>query len=100
MLIENVSQAIDLMGGEARVSRWLMVHRSELADMRRLNVVERGCFAQFFITLCRMGYTPAPRLFGLESWETVTMPGTTKRRNGTKASTRLAQFAASVNGST
>ena len=37
--------------------------------------VDRGCFAHFYVTLTALGHSPAPRLFGLRSWCSITMPG-------------------------
>jgi hypothetical protein len=43
--------------------------------MRCFGSVDRGFFAHFYFTLTALGHTPAPRLFGLRSWRSVTMPG-------------------------
>jgi hypothetical protein len=43
--------------------------------MRCFGSVDRGCFAHFYVTLTALGHSPAPRLFGLRSWRSITMPG-------------------------
>jgi hypothetical protein len=73
--IATVSDAVAIMGGDTHVARFLGVHRAEITRMRRGGAIDRGFFAQFFITLTRLGYEPAPALFGLRSWDTVTVPG-------------------------
>jgi hypothetical protein len=73
--IGTVAEAVAVMGGDATVARHLGVHRSELTRMRRAGIVDRGFFAQFFMTLTALGYSPRPELFGLQSWRTVVLPG-------------------------
>lgn len=73
--IGTVAEAVAVMGGDAKVARHLGVHRSELTRMRRAGAVDRGFFAQFFMTLTALGYAPRPELFGLQSWRTVVLPG-------------------------
>jgi hypothetical protein len=73
--ISTVDQAIEAMGGDDRVAKWLGTHKWEIDEMRQHGYVERGCFAHFYITLTARGYTPMPKLFGLRSWCQVTMPG-------------------------
>ena len=73
--IGTVAEAVAVMGGDVKVARHLGVHRSELTRMRRAGVVDRGFFAQFFMTLTALGYSPRPELFGLQSWRTVVLPG-------------------------
>jgi hypothetical protein len=71
--ISTVDQAIEAMGGDDRVAKWLDVDKSYLDGMRRCGIA-RGYFAHFFFSLTALGYTPTPKLFGLKSWRTVTMP--------------------------
>jgi hypothetical protein len=73
--IGTVAEAVAVMGGDVKVARHLGVHRSELTRMRRAGFVDRGFFAQFFMSLAALGYEPRPELFGLRSWRTVVLPG-------------------------
>jgi hypothetical protein len=43
--------------------------------MRHFGSVDRGFFAHFHLTLTALGHTPAPTLYGLKSWRSITMPG-------------------------
>jgi hypothetical protein len=73
--ITTVDQALEAMGGDDRVAKWLRVHPSEIDRMRRAGCVDRGFFAHFHLMLTALGHTPAPKLYGLKSWRAVTMPG-------------------------
>jgi hypothetical protein len=72
--IRTVDEAIELLGGDARVAKWLRIDPSELDRMRHFGCVDRGFFAHFHLTLTALGHTPAPQLFGVKSWRIVIMP--------------------------
>lgn len=74
MQVADVSQAISIMGGSAHVAKSLGISKSELTRMEKARAVDRGFFAQFFVTLQWLGYDPQPALFGLSHWSIVVIP--------------------------
>ena len=72
--IETVDQAVQVLGGEDVVSKWLMVSKDDLGRMRRDCNVLPGYALQFFLSLTALGHKPTPALFGVRTWKLFTAP--------------------------
>lgn len=70
----TIAHAIAILGGEAALAAWLQIPRAELRSMARHGAFDRGFFGQITLSLQNCGFTPAPALFGLRSWEPLIMP--------------------------
>jgi hypothetical protein len=80
MIIETAGQAIDVLGGNAAVARWLSVDVGRPAEPNtisgwRKRGISRNVAVHFFAELVeKRGHKLMPGVFGLESWDMVLMP--------------------------
>lgn len=80
MIIETAAQAIDVLGGNAKVAEWLDVEVGrEMAPNTisgwRKRGISRNFAMHFFAELVeKRGYSLSPGVFGLDSWDMVLMP--------------------------
>lgn len=82
MLIKTASQAIDTLGGNAKVGDWLDVEVGKRHAPRPNTISgwrERGISRQFAIffyaeLVVKRGYELSPAVFGLDNWDVVFMP--------------------------
>jgi hypothetical protein len=79
MLIKTAGEAIDELGGNAKVAQWLSVELgrpsapSTISGWRERGI-SRNFAIHFFIELVeRRGHRLAPQVFGLDSWDGVLM---------------------------
>lgn len=80
--IETPSQAIDILGGNAKVAAWLSVEVGKPGEPRvntvsgwRQRGISRNFAVHFFAELVeRRGHKLMPGVFGLDSWDMVLMP--------------------------
>lgn len=74
MVIETAAQAIDALGGNAKVAAWLGTEPHTVSGWRRRGI-SRNHAMHFFAELAeKRGYSLRPGVFGLESWDMVLMP--------------------------
>lgn len=80
MLIKTPAQAIDTLGGNAAVAKWLAVDVGRTAEPNtisgwRKRGISRNFAVHFYAELVeRLGHRLAPEVFGLDSWDHVLMP--------------------------
>src|SRR5262249_11541773 len=80
MVIETAAQAIDALGGNAKVAEWLSVKIGKPAEPNtisgwRKRGISRNFAIHFFVELVeKRGHKLMPGVFGLESWDMVLMP--------------------------
>lgn len=80
MLIRTPAQAIDALGGNAKVGEWLAVEVGRKAEPNtisgwRKRGISRNFAVHFYAELVeRRGHRLAPQVFGLETWDMVLMP--------------------------
>jgi len=80
MIIKTAAQAIDVLGGNAKVSEWLDIEIGTPAALNtvsgwRKRGISRNFAVHFFAELVeRRGYKLKPQVFGLEDWSMVLMP--------------------------
>jgi hypothetical protein len=80
MIIETPGQAIDALGGNAAVARWLSIEIGRPAEQNtisgwRKRGISRNFAVHFFAELVeRRGHKLMPGVFGLDSWDMVLMP--------------------------
>lgn len=74
MVIETAAQAIDALGGNAKVAAWLGTKPNTVSGWRERGI-SRNHAMHFFAELAeRRGYSLSPGVFGLNSWDMVLMP--------------------------
>ena len=85
MLIKTAGEAIDVLGGNAKVAQWLNVETgkqsapSTISGWRERGI-SRNFAIHFFVELVeRRGHRLAPQVFGLDSWDGVLMVAPDRR---------------------
>ena len=87
-VVQEPGEAIDILGGNTKVAKWLQVETGT-PDMPRPNTVatwrERGISRNFAVHFYaelveRRGLRLAPQVFGLDSWDHVLMPDKRRRK--------------------
>lgn len=74
MVIESASQAIDALGGNAKVAEWLDTGPNVVSGWRKRGI-SRNHAMHFFAELVeKRGHSLHPKVFGLDSWNMVLMP--------------------------
>lgn len=74
MVIEEAADAIDALGGNAKVAAWLGVEPHTVSGWRKRGI-SRNHAMHFFAELSeKRGYSLQPEVFGLKSWNMVLMP--------------------------
>lgn len=80
--IATFAQAVDFLGGNIPVARWLETTPENVALMKSRGYAARGYHLHLYLTLRKRGATPAPAVFGLTTWDRVIMPRIRTRSAG------------------
>jgi DNA-binding transcriptional regulator YdaS (Cro superfamily) len=77
MLIRSAGQALDILGGNSKVARWLGVKPNTVASWREPDRgISRAFGIHFYAVLViDLGHELAPQVFGLVSWNEISIPG-------------------------
>lgn len=78
--IATFSEAVDFLGGDTAVARWLETDQSHIATMKCRGQPARGVLLHFYLTLLDRGADPAPEVFGLKSFDRLIMPRSASAR--------------------
>jgi hypothetical protein len=96
MLIKDAAEAIDALGGNAKVARWLNIETgkpsapSTISGWRERGI-SRNFAIHFFVELVEnRGHQLAPAVFGLDSWDGVLMVAPDKRSRNVRKVRKVA----------